>query len=307
MGKRTGLRKANYDLNVYLGSDMHKWLDRLLHGFPTDAADTSQVEEREEQAIAATAWLEALEGGLLKCPSDPRDVEGWNRYWTNHLGLSLGKMQSAFSDMMASDPSLPERLARMLVRTILCAGHGLSTEATALALYGFDVTAVDISEVATRAQRETLAQRVGADARSHIDAGGVAIFGEQPLPPELCLPMHRNKEYQPRGGGRLAFVTGNLLDGDVAPGPFDVIIERCTVQLFPPALQEAAFDALSARLTSTGLLITHQHAGAWRPHEPRDHFANGWIASGRFGFTNNDFSAGVSPAGKRAQLIFTSG
>ena len=97
------------------------------------------------------------------------------------------------------------------------------------------------------------------------------------------------------------------MSGDVAPGPFDVVIERCTVQLFPPALQEAAFDALSARLTSAGLLISHQHAGAWRPHEPRDHFANAWIAAGRFGFTGSDLSAGVTPTEKRAELIFTSG
>jgi hypothetical protein len=208
---------------------------------------------------------------------------------------------------MASDPSLLDRLARLHVRTILCAGHGLSTEATALALHGFDVTAVDISEVATLAQREALTHLVEASAGSRLDAAGVATFSEQPLPSELCPPMHRNDKVQRRGGGRLAFVTGNLLSNDVAPGPFDAVIERCTVQLFPPALREAAFEALSARLTSAGLLISHQHDGAWRPHEPRDHFANAWIGAGRFAFTEDDLSADVAPAKKRAQLIFTSG
>ncbi len=287
---------------------MHKWLDRLLHGFPTAAADTQRDEKLVQQANAASAWVDALESGQLDCPNDPSDVEGWNRYWTNHLGLSLGMTQSAFSDMMASDPSLPVQFAGMHVRTILCAGNGLSTEATALALYGFDVTAVDISEVATRVQRETLRHRVAADARSQIDADGVATFGrEHPLAPELCLPMHRNEAFQPRGGGRLAFVTGNLLCADVAPGPFDVVIERCTAQLFPPALQEAAFAGFAARLTATGLLISHQHYGAWRPDEPRDHFAQAWIDAGRFGVTHDGFSGGAAPSGKRAQLIFTSG
>jgi hypothetical protein len=184
----------------------------------------------------------------------------------------------------------------------------LSTEATALALYGFDVTAVDISEVATNAQRVTLTHCVGADARFHIDAAGVATFRrEHSLPPELCLRMHRNEKYQPRGGGRVAFITGNLLSGDVAPGPFDAVIERCTVQLFPSVLQQVAFDGLSARLTSTGLLISNQHCGAWRPHEPRDHFAKAWIEAGRFGFTDNGVSGDVPPFRKRGQLIFTSG
>jgi hypothetical protein len=92
------------------------------------------------------------------------------------------------------------------LRTILCAGNGVSREPRALAAAGFDVTSLDISPVAV------------SYAKAHdADSHRLGYF---------CSPkLHRP-------GGRVEFVAGDLLDITVCPGPFDVVIERRTVQWF---------------------------------------------------------------------------
>ena len=104
----------------------------------------------------AAAWLESLQDGRLNPPRDVHDAAGWNAYWAAHLGAGL--MEQAFADMMSSDPPLPGRLAARGVRNILCAGNGLSGEALALALFGFNVTALDISTVPGGAMGDALRQ-----------------------------------------------------------------------------------------------------------------------------------------------------
>src|SRR5262245_8573311 len=91
---------------------------------------------------AAAAWLAAFESGRLNPPKNVRDAAGWDTYWKNHL--EVGAPDQGFSDMMSSDDTLVPLLSRRGVRTILCAGNGLSSEALALAMSGFDVVALDI-------------------------------------------------------------------------------------------------------------------------------------------------------------------
>ena len=59
-------------------------------------------------------------------------------------------------------------------------------------------------------------------------------------------------------GGSVRFVIGDVLDRSVCPGPFDAIIERRMLQLFPEQEQGVALDALASRLTADGLLVSHR-------------------------------------------------
>jgi hypothetical protein len=92
------------------------------------------------------------------------------------------------------------------LRTVLCVGNGVSQEPKALAAAGFDVTALDLSAVVVRSAAEDEAD----DART-IDY--------------ICSAGTH------RPGARVSFVVGDLRDASVCPGPFDVVIERRTVQV----------------------------------------------------------------------------
>ena len=60
-------------------------------------------------------------------------------------------------------------------------------------------------------------------------------------------------------GGSVRFVTGDLLDANLCPGPFHVVLERKTLQLFSNEDRPAAMRALASRLTTPGIFFTHSH------------------------------------------------
>ena len=253
----------------------------------------------------AAAWLEAFESGRLNMPSDVHDAAGWDRYWTaqwQHGGLEQG-----FGDMMASDPSFISRLRRRGARSILCAGNGLSSESLVLALHGFDVIVLDLSTIP-----KAVFAGIVADASHPFHRGcaftmrgdaAVTLSDAAPVDPTICPPMHRSDGENLRGGGSLSYQTGDLRNREHCPGPFDVVIERRTLQLFPAAERSAALDGLAARLAPGGLLVSHHHAGSWKPPEPRTHFAAEW-ATPR-GFLRHENAE--SPASQSAWLIYSSG
>ena len=257
----------------------------------------------------AAAWLAAVEAGRLNPPQDVRDPRAWDDYWRNQL--EVGAMDQGFADMMSSDDALPGLLARRGSRTILCAGNGLSSEALSLALLGFQVTALDISAVAARALERMLrgpehpVHRIPGFAFG--DDNAVTVAGDGPIDPELCPDMHRSADHAPKGGGALAFVTGDLMDPEVCPGPFDVVIERRTVQLFPQHEQISALHRLVERLAESGVFVSHEHQGGWEPGETRSHHAEAWLRSR--GFVVRSDAEGEQPdsAPRLAYLMFSTG
>jgi hypothetical protein len=85
--------------------------------------------------------------------------------------------------------------------------------------------------------------------------------------PARCT-QHPLRRQRPLLGGSIAGVIGDLIDPAVCPGPFDVVIERRTVQLFRDDEEKhAAMDRLAARLGDRGLLVGHQHSGGRKSRE----------------------------------------
>jgi hypothetical protein len=172
---------------------------------------------------------------------ETKDAGFWDEWWRDRLANGSAELFPCFESPLGRDPrSLyklvngDDLLATVMsehgLRTILCAGNGVSQEPRALAAAGFDFTALDISPVAV-----SYAIAYQADSR---DLG------------YFCDPkLHRP-------GGRVKLVVGDLLDVTVCPGPFDVVIERRTVQWFAEQERAAALSALAGRLNQVGIFMT---------------------------------------------------
>jgi len=169
------------------------------------------------------------------------DAERWEEWWKARLSKGraglypmlpapLLRVGERLFGVANTDNLLVHVMREHGLRTILCAGNGISQEPRALAGAGFDVTALDISPVSVR-----FAETASVDPR--------------PLG-RLCSPrLHRP-------GGRVSFIVGDLLDAAVCPGPFDVVVERCTDQVFAEHDRGAALSALSRRRGEVGIFLS---------------------------------------------------
>ena len=223
------------------------------------------------------AIVKAYEDGRLSPPKDVRNPDAWDVYWRNML--DFGAMEVGFGDMMASSPELVELLKRRGVRSVLCVGNGMSGEALSLALLGFEVTALDLSSVPASMFHAMFRNPDNPLVRSSAVAlrdDGIVEIANANIDPDLCPRIHRGDGHSPVAGGTLQFVTGDVLLPSACPGPFDAVIERRTLQLFAPDDQRNGLKMIEARLAPRGMVVSHQHNGAWRPDQPRTHFAEEW-------------------------------
>ena len=212
----------------------------------------------------------------LSPPSNVHDSAAWDRYWNGHVSNGIGP---GLYDMMAGDPETAKAMAEMGINTVLCAGSGISQEPRALAAAGFEVTALDLSPAAMK-----LAQAWN--------------FGSADLERFLAPDQRRTS-------GSAHFIVGDLLDLALCSGPFDMIIERCTLQNFPEEERGRALDALIARLTKNGIFLSHCHDGGWRPgREPFHPIRTLFVERG---WTIWVWSPTQRPAGRSAWIYQTTG
>src|SRR5271169_4629792 len=86
------------------------------------------------------------------------DAEFWDKWWRARLSRRTSDVfpmlpaivHRYLGDVANRDDLLVTLMAEYGLRTVLCAGNGVSQEPRALAAAGFDVTALDISPVAVR-------------------------------------------------------------------------------------------------------------------------------------------------------------
>lgn len=212
----------------------------------------------------------------LDPPRDPLDASAWDRYWTEHVRHGLGP---PIFDMFCDDRELFRVMINEGMRSILCAGSGISQEPRALAQAGFDVMALDISPKALEIARGF-----------EFPTEGFQYF---------CEPEMR------RAGGHVDFVVGDILDSTVCPGPFDVIIERRTAQIYFNSDIERVLGALEMRLGQCGILLSHCHDGAWKPPAEPRHFTKSWFQQNRWAIWNG--RPGPKPSCRVAWLFTSTG
>jgi SAM-dependent methyltransferase len=207
----------------------------------------------------------------LNPPTSLVDPAAWDTYWYQHLSHGVGGFVHLFCD----DGELVDTMRANGLKTVLCVGNGISQEPRALAWAGFDVTALDLSPYAmkvahaTTPPTELLAGLVGGRA------GGL--------------------------NGNLTFVTGNLRDPECCPGPFDVVIERLTLQLYSGEHHSQALEAVANRLTSPGIFFSQSHNGGWKPPAPRVHANEWWFRAERWPIWHRD----EGPLTTRVAWLFT--
>jgi 2-polyprenyl-3-methyl-5-hydroxy-6-metoxy-1,4-benzoquinol methylase len=208
-------------------------------------------------------------------PNTVHDPQAWDEHWQQQLnhGFTL-----AFIDMFCRDEEFVRALQQLGAQRMLCVGSGLSLEPHAFAAAGLHVTALDLSP---------LAMRVAATAQ--VSAEQLQHF----FPPELA-----------RSGGTVNFVAGDLTDPALCPGPYDVIVERLTMQLFPDDERAQALDALVARLSPAGVLFTHCHGGSGGPNT-RPHALEGLLTSRGWPFWQG--RGQPKPTGQVAWLFYSTG
>ena len=212
----------------------------------------------------------------LDPPENPEDVDAWDRYWTEQIAHGLGP---PLFDMFCHDHALVTIMNDEGMRRILCAGNGISQEPRALAAAGFEVVALDLSPRATEIARSA---ELPAEYLQHFIA------------PATLRP-----------GGHVDFVVGDIRDSTVCPGPFDVIIERRTAQLYFNHAIGTILKSLEDRLDSNGILLSHCHDGAWKPPAKRRHFTEPWFEQNGWTFWSGDFRK--KPSGRVVWLCRTTG
>lgn len=185
----------------------------------------------------------------LMPPGTVVDPMAWDKYWHDQITHGV----AGFVDIFCDDGELVDAMRTSQFHTVLCVGNGLSLEPWALAAAGFDVTALDLSPFATEAVKGA------TPPEDHLRR----LLGGRSLLPS----------------GRLEFLAGDLSDARVCPGPFDVVIERRTLQLYPQQDRPAALQAVANRLAPQGIFFSHSHDGGWRPPAPRSHACEDWFAA----------------------------
>jgi hypothetical protein len=208
---------------------------------------------------------------------ETKDAGFWDGWWRDRLSQEydssafpgfespIGRDPRSLYRLVNGDDLLATVMSEHGLRTILCAGNGVSQEPRALAAAGFEVTALDISPVAV-----SYAEAYDADPRR---------LGQ------FCSPeLHRP-------GGRVEFVVGDLLDGMVCPGPFDVVIERRTVQWFAEHERGAALTALAERLNEVGIFMSQCLDDAFPPELGWSQHRSGFFHASESWFRENGWVA----------------
>jgi hypothetical protein len=257
-------------------------------GFP---ARSTRVFGSDDIRPGEAEALRSLATSALHPPSSLDSDAGWDLFWRVRIEQPLiRRMEDAMDLAFCRDQrrALVATMRREGWQSVLCVGNGLSGEAAALADAGFAVTALDRS--------------------------AFAIAHAPPVAPESPPFAAYFGQAFSRTGGSLRFVHGDLFDAQVCPGPFDVIIERRTLQLwsrFAPVADgddcDRGLAAVTARLADAGLVVSHQHMGAWRPDQSRQHFAQQWLQDRGFLIASDWAPSEPGRPGRRAWLLVTSG
>lgn len=175
------------------------------------------------------------------------DPVPWDMFWYAQISHGFADFIHLFCD----DGALVDTMRANGLKTVLCVGNGISQEPRALAWAGFDVTALDLSPYATQ------------------------VASELNPPTEFLAGLVGGRSAGPNGS--LKFVSGNLCDGECCPGPYDVIIERKTLQLYSDEYKPRAIEAVANRLASPGIFFSQSHDGWWKPPAPPVHAIEWWF------------------------------
>ncbi|HEY3266063.1 MAG TPA: SMI1/KNR4 family protein [Armatimonadota bacterium] len=175
------------------------------------------AEDRRLSRLPLTflGWIDQKAKSLEEHISPPRDwnnIAGWDRYWTRNIAHENWRNTFCFPFVFGM-PGVDWLRAHGCLR-ILFAGNGIALHPHAYASVGFDVTALDISTVATRFLDGYEFEQGGMDrlVSHYIVPGHSRVNG----------PLRDRTERGGVMGGRLHAVAADLFTYS-PPEPFDLI------------------------------------------------------------------------------------
>src|SRR5947207_1329871 len=124
------------------------WLSPAASTRPLDArekvmlASLWRLVHRTQPMLSPRQQDDSDELSWLRPPANPLDVAAWDRFWVEHIRHGIGP---PLMDMFCDDSMLVRVMNDEGLKSILCAGNGISQEPKALAAAGMDVVAMDIS------------------------------------------------------------------------------------------------------------------------------------------------------------------
>jgi len=222
---------------------MPRFFDRLFRGHQSKRRPTTDAGQ-----VAHGGGLDGDDDFSWAIPPTTLvDPAPWDQYWRDQLSHGVADFVHLFCD----DGELVDAMRLNGLKTVLCVGNGISQEPRALAWAGFDVTALDLSPFAAEVARESAP------------------------PDEFLARLVGGREGG--GNGRVQFVVGDLCDAACCPGPYDVVIDRRTLQLYSERDRTIAMRAVANRLGSPGIFFSQSHDGSWKPPKPRRHALEAWF------------------------------
>ena len=222
------------------------------------------------------SWADDPELSWMIPPVDQRDAEAWDHFWTKHMEHGFGP---PLHDMFCNDRELISVMNDRGMKSVLCAGSGISQEPRALAEAGFRVAALDISPKAAEI------------ARSYEFTAEVLEF--------FCGAGSQ------RPGGSVEFIVGDFLNPALCPGPYDLIIERRTAQNYLENDRVLVLEALANRLSPEGVFLSHCHDNQGGPGRRARHFTESWFEENGWQIRRGEI--GKAPSGRFALLETSTG
>ncbi len=241
--------------------------------------------------------LRQLISGIFKnhrrFPKPASDSVDWEQWWQDKVARDevehfrarpieapLVRYKGRHYDVANHPRLLQEIMLQNGLKTVLCVGNGVSREPLRLADAGFEVTALDLSPTAIR-----LASSLDLQDRNK----GI-------ISPETGPDMR----------GQIHYVVGDLFDATLCPGPFDVVIERRTVQRIPAQKRPAALSAIANRLSEVGIFLSHCNDDEYSPIKSRKffHASESWLRDQRWQIWDDAPSSVVG--GRVAWLVHSS-
>jgi Methyltransferase domain len=177
-------------------------------------------------------------------PETLTDPDAWDEFWRRRAESPLQFMECY---MFAEPAEIGKVLAENGLTSVLCVGSGPSVEPWMFARAGYDVTVLELSPFAVQKAQEEIQKA------AEIASGPCA---------------------------NLQWVVGDLMNPDLCPGPFDLILERKTLQMFARENRlDTAMTAVVNRLNARGIFFSHCHDGGWKPPAPPRNATRAWFES----------------------------
>ncbi|TNE44554.1 MAG: hypothetical protein EP343_30195 [Deltaproteobacteria bacterium] len=188
--------------------------------------------------MSQTVRKEDVEFPFALYPRNVDSQDDWDRYWKGKTSLGAFPWQSWKAEFASGIRLFRKRG----LTSVLFVGNGVSPEPQLFAYAGFQSTSLELSRVAN--------EQAATWSFPHHSEDSCPVCQAQ----ETCWLSSIEEP-----SGKSTFVTGNVLNPYLCPGPYDALVVRRTLHLFDSQSMHEVLRRLRERLRPGGVLIAEIH------------------------------------------------